>query len=345
MKKLLVTLLCLPMMTLAQLGSGGKNDGSYYYPREESVSDGGAKYDGGITHVVGFLYNGHNYPDSIYAFHPIVQGFGSLTYSSPHKIDNVFLDLSPFGQITLDYTYISNNVSIFSIQDNLQGTGMTHELFYNPSNKLIKKHTTVIPSGEEYKKTFTYSNGKLTQMDYFSLPDTTTPIQTDILTYNMSNPSQLQNIELSNGVKFEYGYNSVTNFCETVILFYNNNYMDTVITREYDTNGNMVKTSIKEFDFNFSPPTLDNHRIKTYTYDAYNRNIKEEDLDINTNQLNANYADYIYFSIPTGIKEHTTNKQLLKVTDILGRETKGTKNEVFFYIYDDGTVEKRIVIE
>jgi len=47
----------------------------------------------------------------------------------------------------------------------------------------------------------------------------------------------------------------------------------------------------------------------------------------------------------SAIQEHTTNKELLKVTDILGRETKGTKNEVLFYIYDDGTVEKRIVIE
>ena len=45
------------------------------------------------------------------------------------------------------------------------------------------------------------------------------------------------------------------------------------------------------------------------------------------------------------IKEHTTNKELLKVTDLLGRETKGTKNEPLLYIYDDGTVEKRIVIE
>jgi len=44
------------------------------------------------------------------------------------------------------------------------------------------------------------------------------------------------------------------------------------------------------------------------------------------------------------IKEHTTNKELLKVTDLLGRETKGT-NQPLFYIYDDGTVEKRIVIE
>ena len=46
----------------------------------------------------------------------------------------------------------------------------------------------------------------------------------------------------------------------------------------------------------------------------------------------------------TSIKEHTTSKKLLKVTDLLGRETKGT-NQPLFYIYDDGTVEKRIVIE
>ena len=38
------------------------------------------------------------------------------------------------------------------------------------------------------------------------------------------------------------------------------------------------------------------------------------------------------------------NKEHLKVTDLLGRETKQT-NQPLFYIYDDGTVEKRIVIE
>ena len=47
----------------------------------------------------------------------------------------------------------------------------------------------------------------------------------------------------------------------------------------------------------------------------------------------------------TVIQEHTTNKELLKITDLLGRETKATKNEVLFYICNDGTVEKRIVIE
>ena len=47
----------------------------------------------------------------------------------------------------------------------------------------------------------------------------------------------------------------------------------------------------------------------------------------------------------TSIQEHSTNKELLKVTDLLGREIKGTNNEVLFYIYDDGTVEKRIILE
>ena len=44
----------------------------------------------------------------------------------------------------------------------------------------------------------------------------------------------------------------------------------------------------------------------------------------------------------TLIEEHTTNKELLRTIDVLGRETK---NEPLFYIYDDGTVEKRITIE
>jgi hypothetical protein len=51
------------------------------------------------------------------------------------------------------------------------------------------------------------------------------------------------------------------------------------------------------------------------------------------------------FLTPTSIQEQTKGKELLKVIDLLGRETKVTKNEGLFYIYDDGTVEKRIVIE
>ena len=47
----------------------------------------------------------------------------------------------------------------------------------------------------------------------------------------------------------------------------------------------------------------------------------------------------------TSISEINTNKKLLNIIDVLGRKTKETKNTPLFYIYNDGTVKKRIVIE
>ena len=39
------------------------------------------------------------------------------------------------------------------------------------------------------------------------------------------------------------------------------------------------------------------------------------------------------------------SKHLVKITDVLGRETKGTKNEPLFYIYNDGTVERKFFLK
>ena len=38
-------------------------------------------------------------------------------------------------------------------------------------------------------------------------------------------------------------------------------------------------------------------------------------------------------------------KQLNKIVDLLGRESEGLINQPLFYIYDDGTVEKKIIIK
>ena len=38
-------------------------------------------------------------------------------------------------------------------------------------------------------------------------------------------------------------------------------------------------------------------------------------------------------------------RKLISIVDVLGRKIKGTENEPLFYIYDDGTVEKKIIIE
>jgi hypothetical protein len=48
----------------------------------------------------------------------------------------------------------------------------------------------------------------------------------------------------------------------------------------------------------------------------------------------------------TAIEEEVnTNRKLMKIVDVLGREVMPQENNTLFYIYDDGTVEKKIILE
>ena len=64
--------------------------------------------------------------------------------------------------------------------------------------------------------------------------------------------------------------------------------------------------------------------------------------------LNQNGCDSIVTTnltiIISYISEYNTDKKLLKIVDVLGREAKFKRNTTLFYIFDDGTVEKRMVI-
>jgi len=96
------------------------------------------------------------------------------------------------------------------------------------------------------------------------------------------------------------------------------------------------------------------NNINITNFDSrYNPNLTCINVDdsawstVNWTFANGNIDPQHYFSnncSGTSIEEHTTNKKLLRTIDLLGRETKQT-NQPLFYIYDDGTVEKRIVIE
>ena len=63
----------------------------------------------------------------------------------------------------------------------------------------------------------------------------------------------------------------------------------------------------------------------------------------------AEYEFYTY-SVVTGlfVAPSTTQKQLIGITDLLGRTVSNSKsiiNSPLFYIYDDGTVEKKIILQ
>ena len=46
----------------------------------------------------------------------------------------------------------------------------------------------------------------------------------------------------------------------------------------------------------------------------------------------------------TGVPDLKSKRKLLKIIDILGKETKDIKNQILIYIFDDNTVEKKIII-
>ena len=92
-----------------------------------------------------------------------------------------------------------------------------------------------------------------------------------------------------------------------------------------------------------------NHNISHFVSwnSQYLECISVDDSIYSTNNW-TNIENWQYFSnncdATTSTQEYTTTKQLLKTTDLLVRETKKT-NQPLLYLYDDGTVEKRLVIE
>ena len=78
--------------------------------------------------------------------------------------------------------------------------------------------------------------------------------------------------------------------------------------------------------------------------------IKIDDYMQNWSEYDANVSDHrpiglkLYFNNNISlIGEKTNYKRHIKVLDLFGRETNITQNKLLFYIYDDGTVEKKII--
>ncbi len=64
------------------------------------------------------------------------------------------------------------------------------------------------------------------------------------------------------------------------------------------------------------------------------------------NQYRPNMLNHNLCTPPTNITEDKANSNnIKKIIDVLGRERKSSNNQPLLYIYDDGKVEKRIIIE
>jgi len=176
---------------------------------------------------------------------------------------------------------------------------------------------------------WTFSNGNIDTQHYFSTNcsavafDCTDSLEvTDVI---IDNTNLTMNIAIYNG----YNY------------FLNYPYVAYTIDANGDTiqSGNMNLFGAINFDTTWYNCSLLNVISPTYPLTMY--------FVYSDGSLVTDTCILTYNSTPLAITDInvSSNRKLISIVDVLGRESKGIRNEPHFYIYDDGTVEKQIIIE
>ena len=330
-----------------------ENHQPYYYPYQDLGLYTHSQLDLLISDYVDFGYRPVFTPDSFYVdvLDPLeISTSGSINYTNDTlnslttNITTVFWPVN----VQLACTYQNNKIDSYNMSMIGYGNdGITDDYTYNSGQLVTKKRTDFFSSNLIWTKDFSYdSSNKLIEINYFTPSSSTTSYRTDILTY--SGNGNLDNVSISDGRKYEYNYNISSGYCESILLSIDNIFIDTVCEYTFyvtaNSNDRLQEYHLKSYECSGGTPSLELEERYSYTYDSFDRILTEQSYEDDGSLAHTWY--YYYNSNPSSIIEnYKSNKELLKITDLLGRETKGTKNEVLFYIYDDGTVEKRIVIE
>jgi len=282
MKKLLLLLLCVPLMTLAQQTTYVPDDNFEAYLENNGMGNGIAYDDSVFTSAINTV-----------TFLDVSMGAGTAV--------GIF-DLTGIEDF-IALTYLNCSYNQLTILDVSQNTALTYLSCY--TNQL----TSLNVSTNTALTTLSCGSNNLTSFDVS---------QNTSLTQLWCSVNQLTSLEVSNNTALtdlRCGSNLLT------ILDVRNGNNTNIIYFECVNNPNLTCINI------------DNATWSTTNWTVANGNIDAQHY-FNTNCL------------PSAIEENSTNnKELLKVTDILGREANKQQNTPLFYIYDDGTVEKKIIIE
>ena len=76
----------------------------------------------------------------------------------------------------------------------------------------------------------------------------------------------------------------------------------------------------------------------TYTHDSQN-NVNQYENNLFIDNINL-------WDNNTAISEQNpSNRKIIKIIDVLGRENSSNSNAIYLYIYDDNTVEKKVILK
>ena len=175
---------------------------------------------------------------------------------------------------------------------------------------------------------WTFANGNIDTQHYFSTNCSTVAFNctdslevTDVI---IDNANLTMNIAIYNG----YNY------------FLNYPYVTFTIDTNGDTiqSGNMNLFGAINLDTTWYNYSLSNAIFPTYPLTMY--------FVYSDGYLVADTCILTYNSTPTAIIDiNVSSRKLISIVNVLGTESKGTRNELLLYIYDDGAVEKQIIVE
>ena len=171
--------------------------------------------------------------------------------------------------------------------------------------------------------------------------------------------NHLTNLDVSNNINLTdiyCGNNQLTTLDVSNNIFLDDLYCNNNQITDLDVSSNVNLRQLYVHENQLMSLDLRNgNNINLYPFKCYGNPllscINVDDSTYSTDNWFLWFANDIdpqnYFSDncpPSSIQEYSANIELFKVTDLLGREINQT-NQLLFYIYDDGTVEKRIIVE
>ena len=321
MKKLLLLLLCLPLMTLAQQPTYVPDDNFEAYLEANGMGNGIANDDYVTTANINTITtlnvsNGAGSGASIFDLTGI-EDFTALGVLFCEDNQLVTLDVSANSSLTNLYCG-SNQLTSLDVSNNTVLTWLDCE--YNQLTSL-NISTSVRWLYCSDNKLFTVDlsfNIDLMEVHCFG---------NNLTALNLSQNINLEGLWCYDNelISLDLSNNPLLNR-----MFFHYNQLTTLDIR----NGN--NQNIGNFNVN-NNPNLYCIDVDDTTWSNANWTVTNGSID--SQQYFSNNCS------GTAIEEHTTNKELLRTIDILGRKTKGTKSEPLFYLYDDGTVEKKVIIE
>jgi len=173
---------------------------------------------------------------------------------------------------------------------------------------------------------------------------------------NPNHPMPVMEIHGTSDPTVSYNASSFTEAIPSILDFWanfnncNNTPIITNVPNTNTTDGCTAEHQIWENGTNGA--TVEHYKIidgeHTWPGSIFNNGISNQDINA-TEKIWEFFSKYDInglISTSTAIEDNIIkNKHMIKIIDVLGRETNYKPNTPLFYIYDDGTADKRIIIE